>query len=334
MNIRMQTPSIAGKAIITGASGFIGSRLREVLLDQGVDVIAIRRSGSPEAKLGRSVQLSYDDTEGLAELMAFEKPDYVFHVAGVTKGVTLDDFRWGNVMPTRNLIAAVNKAHPEIKRFVSVSSLVCYGPSTPDTPLVESDPRRPIEYYGQSKLEAELVVQQQCRVPWAIVRPSGVYGPRDVDYFELFKQVHRGVDVYFGNRDFVFSAVHVDDLVSALLVVATHDDAVGKGFFVCDGKPITWHQFQQQIVKASGRKRVLRFDVPRFVVDVAAVAGEWVTKIDKKPRLFNRQKAKMGAQSAWTCRSDALRALGWESVVSVESGVQQTYDWYREAGWM
>ena len=308
--------------------------MRDSLLDLGVDVLSIRRPSSPPSTRGRSVALSYDDSQALAQLMADEAPDYVFHVAGVTKGVTFDDFRWGNVLPTRNLLHALRKAHPSVKRFVAVSSLTAYGPSAIDRPLVETDPRRPIEYYGQSKLEAELVVQEETVVPWTIMRPSGVYGPGDVDYFELFKQVRRGLDVYFGNRDFLFSSIYVDDLVSALIFAAASPETVRKGYFVCDGTPITWHKFQSEIIRVSGRKRVWTLNLPRLTVDVAAWAGELVTKFDHKPRLFNRQKAKMGAQPAWTCRSDALRELGWTSDIQVPEGVQRTYDWYCVNGWM
>jgi len=329
----MDTPRLEGKALITGASGFIGGRLRDTLIDQGVDVIAVRRKGSPPAKRGRSIELSYDDRDGIARMIRHEKPDWVFHVAGVTKGVTYDDFRNGNVMPTRNLLETVRDEHPAVQRFVHVSSLTSYGPSAPDQPHVESSPRRPIEYYGESKLEAERMVEAEHGVFWTILRPGGVYGPGDVDYFELFKQIERGFDVYFGNKNRVFSGIYVDDFVSALLFSAQHPDTVGKGYFVCDGVPVTWQRFQQQIVKASG-KRVRTLDLPEIIVDIAALGGEWMTRLDHKPRLFNRQKAKMGAQPAWTCKSDALRALGWTSNTTIEQGIPATLAWYREHHWL
>jgi nucleoside-diphosphate-sugar epimerase len=327
-------PRIEGKALITGASGFIGGRLRDALLAQGVDVLAIRRRGSPPAKKGRSVELDYEDLDGLVALLSTEKPDFVFHVAGATKGVTYEDFRRANVMPTKNLIEALRRAHPEVRRFVHFSSLASYGPSTPERPLVETDPRRPIEFYGQSKLEAEHAVEAVRDLRWTILRPGGVYGPGDVDYFQLFKEISRGRNVFFGNRHRWFSAIYVDDLVRACLVCATHDAAIGRGFFVDDGVPVTWEQFQGAIVEAAGRP-VREIDLPEFCVSLAAVAGEWLTKVDGKPRLFNRQKAKMGAQQAWTSRSDALRnATGWKSEYSLARGVREALEWYRREGWI
>ena len=333
MNPAMETPKLGGKALITGASGFIGGRLRDTLLDQKVDVIAIRRKGSPPAKKGRSVEVAYADRDGLTRVMRDEKPDWVFHVAGATKGVTYEDFRAANVMPTENLLAALREGHPDVKRFVYLSSLTSYGPSRAGRPLVESDPRRPIEFYGKSKLEGEYAVEAEKTLPWTILRPSGVYGPGDVDYLELFKQIERGWDTYFGNRDRWFSGIYVDDVINAILLSALHDGFVGKGFFICDGEPTTWGRYQQAIAKAAGKK-VRTLSLPGFVVDIAAIGGELATKIDGKPRLFNRQKAKMGAQEAWTCKSDALRALGWEHNFNVERGVRETLAWYRREKWV
>jgi nucleoside-diphosphate-sugar epimerase len=326
---------IEGKALITGASGFIGGRLRDALLARGADVVAIRRKGSPEAKRGRSVEAEYDDLASLARVVAEEKPDYVLHVAGATKGVTYDDFRRANVTPTKNLLGALLREHPGVKRFVHVSSLTSYGPSTAERPHTENDPRRPIEFYGQSKLEAEHAVEETGdRLPWTILRPGGVYGPGDVDYFELFKEISRGRNVFFGNRKRWFSAIYVDDFVSATLAAVTHPAAVGRGFFVCDDQPITWERFQASIVEAAGRK-VLELNLPEFLTSVAALGGELATKVDGKPRLFNRQKAKMGAQDAWTCRSTAIReAIGWSHEYPVPRGTREALDWYRREHWL
>src|SRR5690606_20226968 len=104
--------------------------------------------------------------------------------------------------------------------------------------------------------------------------------------------------------------------------------------FICDGQPVSWEAFQQAIVDASG-KRVRTLDLPELLVGVAALGGELVTKLDGKPRLFNRQKAKMGAQQAWTCRHDAARNdFGYGPEVPLQEGVRRTFAWYREHGWL
>lgn len=334
MNTQSRMPKLEGKVLLTGASGFIGGRLRDELLRQGVDVIALRRRGSPPAKQGRSAEVEYEDIHGLTKLLEKEKPDVLFHVAGATKGVSREDFRRANVVPTSNLLEAARKGHPNLQRFVHVSSLAVYGPSEAGKPHIEKNARRPIEHYGETKLEAEHVVESVKDLPWSIIRPSGVYGPGDVDYLQLFKEVEKGRNVFFGNRERWFSAVYVDDLVSALLLSATEEKAVGKGFFVCDNKPQTWGSFQQMIVEASGKK-VRTLNLPEALVGLSAIGGELITRLDGKPRLFNRQKAKMGAQEAWTCRSDLIREeLGFSHAFDVERGVREAFSWYREKGWL
>ena len=330
----MASPKLDGAVLITGASGFIGSRLRDALLASGSDVVAIRRPGSPPSKAGRSVQADYANVAELERVIAAEKPDYVLHVAGVTKGTSYEDFRLGNVMPTRNLLGALHRQHPDTKRFVLVSSLASYGPSATSAPHREADPRRPIEYYGRSKLEAEEVVEEESGgIPWTILRPSGVYGPGDVDYFNLFKSAMRGWNVFFGNRNRCMSIIYVDDCVRGTLMAAQHENSVGKGYFLTNDEQVTWEQFQSEVLQVVDR-RVRTLDLPEQLVSIAALGGELASRIDRKPRLFNLQKAKMGAQQAWTCVGDAARRdFGFAAEVSLAEGIRLTHEWYLSNDW-
>jgi len=267
-------------------------------------------------------------------VIAAEKPDYVLHVAGVTKGTSYEDFRLGNVMPTRNLLGALHRQHPDTKRFVLVSSLASYGPSATSAPHREADPRRPIEYYGRSKLEAEEVVEEESGgIPWTILRPSGVYGPGDVDYFNLFKSAMRGWNVFFGNRNRCMSIIYVDDCVRGTLMAARHENSVGKGYFLTNDEQVTWEQFQSEVLQVVDR-RVRTLDLPEQLVSIAALGGELASRIDRKPRLFNLQKAKMGAQQAWTCVGDAARTdFGFSADVDLVEGIRRTHDWYLANDW-
>ncbi|HEX2676071.1 MAG TPA: NAD-dependent epimerase/dehydratase family protein [Polyangiales bacterium] len=323
-------------AIVTGASGFIGGRLRDALLDDGWDVVALTRKGSPAPKRGRGAGVDYEDLASLERVIAAEKPELVFHVAGATKGVRYHDFQRGNVMPTRNLALAVRKAAPNVGRFVHVSSLTVYGPSTHDEPRIETHERKPVEHYGKSKLEAELVLEREIRdtLPWTIVRPAGVYGPGDVDNYELFKLAAQRLNVFYGNHESKLSAVYVDDVVRAMRDAAASNATLSKGYFICDGEPLTWRRFQQEIVEVTG-KRALTLSLPAVTVDIAAIFGEALTAIDKKPRLFNRQKALMGKQIAWTCRHDAAkRDFGYTPKFPLRDGVKLTREWYLASGWL
>ena len=326
----------SGTAVITGASGFIGGRVRDTLLDQGWDVVSLTRPASPPPRRGRAAAVDYRSVDSLSDVFAREKPELVLHLAGATKGVTYDDFQSANVVPTRNLAQALLRSHDQVGRLVKVSSLTAYGPSTLDKPLIESSEPKPIEHYGKSKLEAERVLTDEIgsRLPWTILRPAGVYGPGDVDYFELFKLATRGLNVFYGNRDAWFSAVHVDDVVSSIMAAAHSDNTIGKGYFICDGKPLTWFDYQKLVVEATG-KRALDLNLPVFTLDVAAAFGELLTRFDGKPRVFNRQKVIMGKQRAWTCRHDAARAdFGYTPQLDARAGIAHTLEWYRSSGWL
>ncbi len=321
------------KVLITGASGFVGGRLRKLLIERGDDVVSLRRSGSPAATTGRSVEGSYDDVASLERIMRDERPEVVLHVAGVTKGVSYADFQRGNVLPTRHLLEALRRAHRNVERFVHVSSLAAYGPSSTDRALVETDPRRPIEHYGRSKLEAERVVERETEIPWTILRPAGVYGPGDVDYLELFRAAARGWNLFYGNRRKWKSVIYVDDCVRAIADASVSDATLRESYFLSDGSPITWEAFQSLMAGAMPR-RVRALDIPEAFVDVAARVGELATRFDGKARVFNRQKALMGAQSAWTCSpAKAVADFGFAPSIEPRTGISLTDEWYRSEGW-
>ena len=214
-----------------------------------------------------------------------------------------------------------------------VSSLAAHGPATPERPLKEEDPSQPLEHYGKSKLAAERVVEASS-LPYTILCPGGVYGPGDVDYFQAFKMAERGWVIYFGNRTRAWSAVYVDDMVDICLAAAQNDSARGRRYFVSDGQPVTWEDFFGVLEKHASR-RARHLDLPELFVDWAALGGELLTGLDKRPRLLNRQKAIMGRQAAWTCTpARAMKELSWTPRVVLDEGVQRSFAWYREKEWL
>jgi nucleoside-diphosphate-sugar epimerase len=319
-------------AVVTGASGFIGSRLRDRLLERGLDVVAFRRPASPPARRGRSIEVDYGDPDSVRKGLQTAEAPVIFHVAGATKGVRWADFRRANVDPTRALVNGLvtSGARP---RFVLVSSLAAFGPSKPEAPHGEGSRAAPVEHYGRSKLEAEQVVANSG-LPYTILRPGGVYGPADVDYFKLFELADRGWNLFFGNRLRSFSKIYVDDAVDAIVAASRAEATAFRDYFLCDGAPVTFEAFQAEISRQAGR-RVRELDLPGFLSTWAALGGELLSRLDGKPRLFNRQKAIMGAQDAWTCDPSTLwRDLKMQPRFNLEAGVAEAYRWYRSEGWL
>ena len=145
--------------------------------------------------------------------------------------------------------------HPDVKRFVHVSSLTAYGPSNNGPTQARDRPREPVEHYGRSKLEAELAVEEFGEaLPWTIIRPaSSTARPRST-CSRCFKAAKLGVNLFFGNRDKRASAVYVDDLLEAMVQAAQSPETRGRGYFICDGVPYTWGDIQGHIARAVGRR--------------------------------------------------------------------------------
>jgi nucleoside-diphosphate-sugar epimerase len=334
MQARLSKP-LLGRVVVTGASGFIGGQLRDALLAGGADVVSLVRPSSGPAKKGRSAPVDYSDLASLRSVLEREKPDYVFHVAGATKGVSYQDFQLGNVMPTERLMQALVDVHPGLKRFVHVSSLAAYGPSLNNQPKHESHAREPVEHYGKSKLEAEQAVESfGDKLPWTIVRPSIVYGPGEADMFALFRAAHMRVNLFYGNRHKRASAVYVDDLLEGMVNAAQAEQTRSRGYFFCDGVPHTWAEIQDHIVAAVGR-RALTINLPGFIVPIAGAVGETLSSFDGKVRLLNRQKAILDAQEAWLCtHTSANTDFGYKPSVHMAEGTRRTYKWYRDNRWL
>ena len=326
-------------AIVTGSTGFIGSHLVDALLERGAEVRALVRPETSRAR--RDSRIGHWEADLLDDRSVRESPvwhdaTHVFHLAGVTKGRTLDQFRAGNVFPVANVLAAAAARGRRAPRVVLVSSQAAAGPaSSSDAPMRESDRPVPIEAYGRSKLQAEqAVVRYRDTVPITIVRPSSVYGPRDRDFLTLFTQERRRVAFHAIPRDHAISIVHVADLVRALLLAAERPEAVGRTYFVADERPITWGELYDTIAAAAGSSPI-PVQIPPLALRLAAAAGDVLSMLTGRTSIVNRNKIALARPRWWLCDASRARAeLGWKSEVPLHLGVQQTYTWYVEAGWL
>lgn len=327
-------------AVVTGASGFIGSHLVDALLAQGATVRALVREGSASDALDPRVERSVVDlldSRSVREAEVWEGATHLFHLAGVTKRRTLAQFREGNVIPTANVLAAAAaRADRSPPRVVVVSSQAAAGPAlAPDRPVREDDEPRPIEGYGRSKLEAEQAARlHEDTLPIAIVRAAAVYGPRDRDFLRAFRLAARPLALHAVPRGNSFSIVYVTDTVQALLLAATHPSAIGRTYFVASADT-TWRDLYAEIAAASNTRRALEVQMPLPALALAGRAGDVVSALTGWHSLANSNKTSLARPRWWLC--DASRAsaeLGWQPTVTLQEGVRRTYLWYREAAWM
>ncbi|MEE9288259.1 MAG: NAD-dependent epimerase/dehydratase family protein [Bacteroidota bacterium] len=325
------------RALVTGATGFIGSHLVEHLLQKGWTVRCLLRSSSnPRWLKGLPVEIVQGDYFNRKTLQpSLEGSDYVYHAAGLTKAKAKQDYYRANHAVTRNLLEATKEFNPEIRRFVYISSLSCVGPSTNGTPVDESAPLRPITTYGKSKMEAELECHRSMdSLPITIVRPAAVYGPKDTDIYEFFRNVSRGILPTVGFTDRLISLVHVRDVVQTIVLAAENERSTGETYFSSNEEPCSWMEVGKLTAKVMGKK-IVRIPVPKALVFAVAALAEFGALFSDKAPLINLEKAKEIVQSGWICSVEKARnELNYRQQVSLEDGIRETVEWYRENGWL
>ncbi|HSJ77990.1 MAG TPA: NAD(P)-dependent oxidoreductase [Erythrobacter sp.] len=300
---------------ITGATGFVGSAVMDAALEQRHQVKALARRDQPARAGVEWVRGDLGDTAALATLV--EGADAVIHVAGLTNTPDPAQFAVANVTGTANVLAAMTAAG--CTRLVFVSSLSARMPA--------------LSAYGASKAKAEALVEESG-LDWTTVRPPGVYGPRDVDYLEMFRTAKWGfVPLPPGGAS---SIIHADDLAELLVTLATGNAAPTKKkiYEPDDGREGGWShkELAQAIGQAVGRRSVFAPHLPRAVLEAAAAAD----------RLLRGDRAKLTpdrvgymAHPNWVARFDRKPPPGiWQPQIAGEQGLKATAEWYRREGWL
>lgn len=316
------TGGLMAIALVTGATGFVGSHLVDHLLERDYHVkVLVRRSSNLRWLEGRPVDRVEAD---LSKPLSLPPCDVVFHVAGVIRAGSWKEFLEGN----RDLACRVFEG-ARAARFVHVSSLAVAGPGEN---LDETVPPAPISLYGRSKWEGEREIwRRRHRIPVTVIRPPVVYGPRDMGILDLYRVVKWGLSPRIG-AGMVLSIVHVRDLVEGIALAAESPAAANEVFYMGHPRPGTMEGILECIARAMGR-RPLRVSVPDRVVRFLGAAVEDASRLLGFSPMFGRDKAVEMTQRAWSCSSaKARKILGWEAAIPLERGMAETMEWYRAHG--
>ncbi len=300
---------------ITGATGFVGGRMLDLIVREGYDTRALTRRRQDNRPGVEWVHGALDDQESLARLCA--DADMVLHIAGVVNARDRAGFESGNVTGTLAVVEAAKQAGT--RRFIHVSSLAATQPQ--------------LSIYGETKAKAEKIVSISG-LDWTIIRPPAVYGPGDGELLDLFKMARLGFVTMPPHADGRLSVIHVEDLCRALLaLLPEHEDLTARIFEVDDGKPGGWTQasFARAIGWAIG-KRISAVRIPRSLLRFGAGAD----------RLLRRGKAKLTADRAsYFCHDDwtidpqkRLPAQLWQPRIETRQGLKDTASWYRQNDWL
>ena len=345
--------------LVTGASGFIGSFIVSEGLRLGYEVWAGMRGTSSRSYLQderiRFAELDLSNPARLAgQLQSYKSRlgdrgwDYVVHAAGATKCLHPEDFFRTNTDGTRNLIDGLRQAGMVPRRFVFLSSLSIFGAvreepvrkATPDNPWIYSpilltDQPRPNTAYGRSKLQAERYLQAQQDFPYTILRPTGVYGPRERDYFLMAQSIAGHIDFAVGYKPQEITFVYMMDVVQAVYRCLDAPAALGRAYFLSDGQVYNSRRFSDLLQQELGNPWVLHVKAPLWFLRIVCWLSGQTSRISGRLNALNDDKYHILKQRNWQCDIEpARRDFGYDPQWTLEEGVRQSVRWYKENGWL
>lgn len=335
----MSDKSDKGIAFLTGASGFVGSAVARLLLDEGFAVRAlVRRSSNPANLSGLGLDVVEGDIRD-ADLVQQSMRDvrYVFHVAA--------DYRlWApdpneiirtNVDGTRAVMEAA--LANGVERIVYTSSVATLRPSDDGTPVDEQSPLTEAEAIGaykKSKVLAERLVERyvaKSKLPAVIVNPSTPIGPRDVRPTPTGRIV---IEAACGRMpayvDTGLNLVHVDDVAAGHLAALTQG-RIGERY-ILGGDDMTLGQMLAEISRLAGR-RAPTTRLPRQLVYPIAYGAEAAARITGREPFATVDGIRMAKYKMYFSSAKAKRELSYRSRPAQEA-LADAYDWFRAAGYL
>lgn len=330
--------------LITGSSGFIGSFLVDEASKRNMNVYAGIRKGSNTKYLAHQnihiVEFDFSSTIKVSNLLREieEKEgsiDYIIHNAGITKAKNKQEYIEVNTNYTSNFIFAICNSLKCTPKFIYMSSLAAYGPGNPLTlePVNNSSTPAPVSKYGKSKLMAEKHIISQNVIPWLIIRPTAVYGPREKEIFTIFNMVNKGFQPGIKNNCQRLSFIYVKDLVSAIIDL-TLSSNINKAYFISDGTTYTNKEFGEHI-KDILRRKTFKISLTPKTMKLIAYILELIYRFKGETPGFNREKVDEMTENNWICDIQPLDVdIGFKPNYDLKKGIAETITWYEKEGWL
>ena len=344
--------------LVTGASGFIGSYIVEVGLRLGHQMWAGLRKSSSKAYLQderirfacldlSSKSLLVSQLQEYKARMGNRGWDVVVHAAGATKCLHPSDFYRTNLDGTIHLVEALRETGMMPQRLVYLSSLSVFGaireqpvrkPTAENpwvyAPILDTDTPQPNTEYGKSKWKAEQWLAEQKDVPYTILRPTGVYGPREKDYFLMEQSIKQHTDFSVGYKPQEITFVYVMDVVQAVFL-ALEKGRDGHKYFLSDGNVYHSTDFSNYIHEELGKPWWIRITAPIWVLKAVTTIAERISKATGKVSALNRDKFNILKQRNWRCDiKPAVTELGYRPQYDLKRGTHETIKWYKENKWL
>ncbi|MGZ3871646.1 MAG: NAD-dependent epimerase/dehydratase family protein [Mucilaginibacter sp.] len=325
------------RVLITGASGFVGYHLIEEAINNSLEVFAaVRKSSKVDHLKNFDIRYTYpdfDDPEALKTHINENNYDYIIHAAGITKARSRAEYDRINADYTNNLASASVQNNSPVKKFVLISSLAAIGPlNSLDGIITENNIPHPITAYGESKLLAEEYLRRYQALNYTILRPTGVYGPRDKDIFIFFKQLSNHIEPYIGNIEQKLSLIYVTDLAKAAIKALYAGEK--KAYNLSDGRFYDRYELAN-ITRDVLNVKTVKFHLPVNFVKLIANLSEKVSSLNNKASVLNAGKLKELMAVNWYCDIEQAKAdLGFHPLYDLRSGVTETLKWYKANNWL
>jgi nucleoside-diphosphate-sugar epimerase len=321
----------AQTALVTGATGFLGARLAETLLERGFRVRALVCESCDSAPLARlPLEIARADLADKAALRkATEGQRFVFHCAGrVTDWGTREEFMRANVDGTRNVIDACIASG--VERLVHVSSLTVLGLPRSGEVVDEQTPyaRAPEDYYSQTKILGEQLVRRAHGthgLATTVVRPGLVWGLGEAKLFpRIAALLRKGLMVYVDQGANNVALSHVESLAHGLVLAARSREAAGGVYHIVDGGRLTAREAIERLAIALGTPPP-RFSVPFEVAYATAAAAEAAARLLRRrdPPPITRFAVRLVSSHCYYDSSKAEHELGYRPLIDFNEGIAQ-----------
>jgi 2-alkyl-3-oxoalkanoate reductase len=321
--------------LVTGAGGFLGGHLVDLLLERGESVRILARPDEDITRLAQTeVKVYRGDLTDYASLeAAMDGVKRVLHCAARTGpwGPEME-YKQVNVLGPKNLVQAAMAAG--VQRIVHVSSITVHGVDIRGSADEEAALRGGVDPYSRTKVAGELVLQQLIQdknVPVTIVRPGLIYGPRDANSFARFARlVQQGQMPIIGSGHNHLPLIYVTDVARGILLASEAEQALGRAYLLVNDEPVTQRDYFTAIATELGVAPP-KLHIPyRLALGLGATAeliGQ-VTRRQQPPPLMRFGLMQVGGENRFVI-SRARNELGFSPQINLTEGVRQAIAWYR-----
>jgi len=323
------------RALITGASGFLGGRLAQVLAARDVATrIVVRGSSNLDHLAGlpcEVVRCELTDADCLTTAM--RNVSHVFHCAGCsTDWAPAEEYYTANVTATQTMLLAARSVGT-LERFLHISTTDVYG-----YPRVACDESHPPTFvglpYNETKCLGEAAVSEahaKAGLPVTILRPATIYGPRGTAFVtDIVRLLREGSMALFDHGKVRGGFCYVDNVVEAMIAAAIAPATVGKIYNIADGTGVTWKQYVAALADGLGLKQPW-IEVPSALALRLGHALEMAYRVLPLPGrpLLTRHAVLLLARDQEYPTTRAQQDFGFSPQVSFAEGMQRSIDWAR-----